>query len=127
MINIGQRIKQEVDRQARGISWLSQNLGYSRQSIYRMFERNSVDTHLLYRISRLLHHNFFRDLADDLSADFDEFFDSSNITDLPADANNSELKDKKIGGGDSKDDTLLFQSCDTQEDCNSEDGRNFAP
>ncbi|MBR1667050.1 MAG: XRE family transcriptional regulator [Bacteroidaceae bacterium] len=67
MINIGERIKTELERQERGVSWLAGKLGCSRMAIYRIFEKNSIDTHLLYRISKTLHHNFFNDLSEDVN------------------------------------------------------------
>ena len=66
MICIGERIKNELASQERGVSWLAGKLGCSRMAVYRIFEKNSIDTHLLFRISRILHYNFFKDLAAEL-------------------------------------------------------------
>ena len=65
MICIGEKIKQEMERQERGVSWLADKLGCSRMAVYRVFEKNSIDTHLLYRVGRVLNHNFFNDLERD--------------------------------------------------------------
>ncbi|MBR1521121.1 MAG: helix-turn-helix transcriptional regulator [Bacteroidaceae bacterium] len=64
MISIGEKIKDELCRQERGVSWLAEKLGCSRMAVYRIFEKNSIDTHLLYRIGKVLNHDFFRDLTD---------------------------------------------------------------
>lgn len=68
MVNIGERIEQELERQERGMSWLAEKLGCSRMTVYRIFEKNSIDTHLLLRVSRVLKHNFFIDLSSDYEA-----------------------------------------------------------
>lgn len=65
MICMGEKIKAELESQERGVSWLADKLGCSRMAVYRLFDKNSLDTHLLYRISRILRHNFFLELATD--------------------------------------------------------------
>ncbi len=67
MINVGQSIKEELQRQERTVSWLARKLNCTRASVYRIFEKNSIDTSLLISISEILHHNFFRDLSEDIS------------------------------------------------------------
>ncbi|MBQ7689790.1 MAG: XRE family transcriptional regulator [Muribaculaceae bacterium] len=62
MLNIGQAIKHELERQERPVSWLAAKLGCDRKAVYRIFAKCSIDTHLLLRISTILHHNFFTPL-----------------------------------------------------------------
>lgn len=69
MVCIGEKIKAELGRQERGVSWLAEKLGCSRMAIYRIFGKNSIDTHLLYRIGRVLEHDFFRELSRDFCND----------------------------------------------------------
>ncbi|MDE5550646.1 MAG: XRE family transcriptional regulator [Bacteroidaceae bacterium] len=66
MICIGERIKAELERQERGVSWLAGKLGCSRKMVYRLFEKNSIDTLLLMRISKVLHRDFFREFSGEL-------------------------------------------------------------
>ena len=66
MICIGQRIKDELDRQERTISWLARKLNRDRIVVYRILRSNSIDTAMLASISRILHHNFFADLSEDI-------------------------------------------------------------
>jgi DNA invertase Pin-like site-specific DNA recombinase len=66
MVNIGQRIKDELQRQERTVSWLARKLNCTRASVYRIFEKNSIDTALLANISQVLHHNFFEELSEDV-------------------------------------------------------------
>ena len=66
MIFIGDKIKEELDKQQRGVSWLAEKLGCSRMTIYRMLDKNSIDTHILSYICIALNHNFFKDLSEDV-------------------------------------------------------------
>ncbi len=61
---IGQMIKLELERQERSVSWFARKLSYDRSNIYRLFQKDNIDTLTLMRISRILQHNFFSDLAD---------------------------------------------------------------
>ncbi|MBE6195844.1 MAG: XRE family transcriptional regulator [Rikenellaceae bacterium] len=58
-IHIGKLIETELRRQERSVSWFARNLYCERANIYNIFKRQSIDTELLMRISRLLKHNFF--------------------------------------------------------------------
>ena len=64
MINIGQEIKVELERQERSVSWFASKLGCDRQTIYRIFKKYSIDTELLMRISAILHRDFLKELSD---------------------------------------------------------------
>lgn len=66
---IGQRIKQELERQERSVTWLARKLSCHRTNIYNIFLRENIDLKLLIRISHILHHNFLKDLSDDLDAE----------------------------------------------------------
>ncbi|MBR1546105.1 MAG: helix-turn-helix transcriptional regulator [Prevotella sp.] len=66
MVNIGQRIKEELQRQERTVSWLARKLNCTRAAVYRIFDKNSIDTALLANISQVLHHNFFEELSEDI-------------------------------------------------------------
>ncbi len=66
MVNIGQCIKDELERQERTVSWLARKLNCTRAAVYRIFAKNSIDTALLTSISQILHRNFFQDLSDDV-------------------------------------------------------------
>ena len=66
MVNIGQNIKEELQRQERTVSWLARKLNCTRAAVYRIFDKNSIDTALLTNISQVLHHNFFTELSEDV-------------------------------------------------------------
>lgn len=66
MINVGQAIKEELERQERTVTWLAAKVGCDRQMVYRIFKRPSIDCELLQRISIALHRDFFKELSDSL-------------------------------------------------------------
>lgn len=63
MIHIGNLIKVRLHEQGHTVTWFAANLNYTRVNIYKIFNRESIDTDLLYRISCLLQHDFFDDLS----------------------------------------------------------------
>ena len=67
MINIGENIKEELDRQERTISWLARKLNRTRTYVYRMLKKNSIDTSVLAQISQLLGRDFFQELSQEFS------------------------------------------------------------
>ncbi|MBR5377637.1 MAG: XRE family transcriptional regulator [Bacteroidales bacterium] len=58
-VNIGQTIREEMDRTGRTVTWLSRQLGTNRMACYRIFNSYSIDTQMLLRISVLLGRDFF--------------------------------------------------------------------
>ena len=67
MINIGEAIKEELDRQERTLSWLARKLNRTRAYVYRLLSKNSIDTGVLAQISLLLGRDFFQELSEDVS------------------------------------------------------------
>ena len=65
-MHIGKHIETVFREQGRKVSWFAENLYCDRRNIYKIFERESIDTALLARISILLGHNFLQDLSDEL-------------------------------------------------------------
>ena len=59
MVHIGQLIEKELHKQERSVTWFANKLCYERTNVYSIFKRESIDTALLVRISKILHHNFF--------------------------------------------------------------------
>lgn len=72
MVNIGQNIKEELQRQERSVSWLARKLNCTRAAVYRIFSKNSIDTALLASISLILHRNFFQELLEDVQVSLNE-------------------------------------------------------
>lgn len=58
-------IKAELNRhpKAHTATWFAEQLHCKHTNVYDIFNRRSVDTTLLERISRILEHDFFLDLS----------------------------------------------------------------
>lgn len=67
MINLGERIQQELKQQERSISWLARKMGCNRTGVYRILKKNSIDTALLFQISQILNYNFFQELSKNMN------------------------------------------------------------
>ncbi|MBQ2352459.1 MAG: XRE family transcriptional regulator [Bacteroidales bacterium] len=70
--HIGKLIKAKLDEQGRKASWLAKQVNCTRFNIYKVFQRESIDTKLLIEISNALDYNFFECYA--------KFLDSSKTT-----------------------------------------------
>lgn len=70
MVHVGKMIKAEFDRhpKAHTVSWLAEQLCCRRNNVYDIFNRKSVDTDLLIRLSQILKHDFFKDISNVLNA-----------------------------------------------------------
>jgi len=64
---IGQLIKEELIKQERSVSWFARKLSCDRTNIYRLFQKNSIDTGLLVRISIILKRNFLQELSEEIN------------------------------------------------------------
>ena len=58
-MHIGKLIKEQMEKQDKTVVWLARELSCSRTNIYKIFEKSSIDTSLLMRISVVLQYNFF--------------------------------------------------------------------
>ena len=58
---IGKFIEQELRSQERSVVWLARKLNCNRTNIYKIFNRSTIDTELLLRISNVLQRNFFEE------------------------------------------------------------------
>ena len=52
MVHIDKLIKQELEAQERTPSWLARKISCERPNVYNIFERKSLDTDLLFQISK---------------------------------------------------------------------------
>ena len=63
-IHIGNLIRDELRRQGHTNEWLMERIGVSERTLQRMFNRPSIDTQLLFTISRTLGTDLFRPYSD---------------------------------------------------------------
>ena len=64
-LHIGNLIKERLKEEHKSVVWLAQELGCHRTNVYNIFEKSSLDTNILRRISIIMHHNFFDYLQED--------------------------------------------------------------
>ena len=65
-MHIGHEIRSKLKEQGRTVTWLSTRLACSRVNGYKIFEKSSLDTDLLLRISYALNFDFFSLYADEI-------------------------------------------------------------
>ncbi len=58
-MHIGKLIRQTLEEQGKTSVWLAEQLSCSRTNVYKIYERTTIDTELLLRISAILDYNFF--------------------------------------------------------------------
>ncbi|MCR4737031.1 MAG: hypothetical protein K5846_02590 [Bacteroidales bacterium] len=61
---IGELIENEVRKNQWNITEFAEAINCKRSNVYNIFRRNNMDIQLLARISKVLKHNYFQDLAD---------------------------------------------------------------
>lgn len=62
-MNIGDKIRKLLREQGRSVTWFADQLCCTRMNVYKIFQRESIETSLLFRISKVLEHNLFNDLS----------------------------------------------------------------
>ena len=60
MIHIGEAIRKQVEEQGRTSVWLARELGCHRTNLYKIYDKRSLDTSVLLRVSRILRYDFFQ-------------------------------------------------------------------
>jgi len=59
-IIIGSKIKQVFDKKGMSVSEFGRRINKSRENVYSIFRRRTIDTGLLQKISTVLEHDFFQ-------------------------------------------------------------------
>lgn len=65
--NVGAMIEKIIRSRGICITKFANDICCSRENVYKIFGRNSIDIELLARISKVLKHNFFEDIANNLN------------------------------------------------------------
>lgn len=73
MVHIGNLIEAELRRQERSVTWFARQLYCERTNVYDIFKRQSIDTHMLLRISIILRHDFFSYYLQELAESSETF------------------------------------------------------
>lgn len=72
MIHIGKVIEKVLRDQGKIVTWFARSLYCDRTNVYKIFQRESVDSEMLYRISKILSHDFFKYYSKELEEDTEE-------------------------------------------------------
>lgn len=59
-IHIGHLIHEQLKADQRSVGWLSREIGCTRNHVYKIFNKPTLDGDLLLRISLSMHFNFFQ-------------------------------------------------------------------
>jgi len=70
-IHVGKLIRERLKAEGKSVVWLAQELGCHRTNVYNIFEKNSLDTNILRRISIIMQYNFFDYLQEDTQKQID--------------------------------------------------------
>jgi len=82
VIDIGQRIHDVVLHRQCNITQLAAELGCDRKSVYRLFQKTSIDSNLLMRLSLILHYDFFEEYHTELLCSLQREADCGNSATL---------------------------------------------
>ena len=61
---IGKLIKEELQRQGKTSVWLANELGCHRTNIYKVYDRTTIDTGMLFHISKIMRVDLFKYYSD---------------------------------------------------------------
>lgn len=78
-IHIGKCIRKQVEEQGKTSVWLAQELGCHRTNLYKIYDKRTIDTGILLRISRILEFDFFSLYSHELFSHKDK---AAKITDV---------------------------------------------
>lgn len=59
-LHIGQLIQEQLRKDQRSVGWLARQIPCSRNHVYKIFKKPSLDSTLILRISKVMHFNFFQ-------------------------------------------------------------------
>ena len=59
-LHIGQLIQEQLRKDQRSVGWLARQIPCSRNHVYKIFKKPSLDSVLILRISKVMHFNFFQ-------------------------------------------------------------------
>lgn len=59
-LHIGKSIREQVEKQGKTTVWLAREMGCHRTNIYKIYEKKTIDTGVLFRICKILCYDFFR-------------------------------------------------------------------
>ena len=70
-LHIGHLIEEQLKRDERSVSWLARQIPCTRNHVYKILHKASLDTALLLRISKAMQFNFFQYYTAEVSKDLE--------------------------------------------------------
>ena len=68
-VHIGKLIEKRMMSEGHSVSWLARQLYCDRSNIYKIFQKQSLDTEVLFHVSQVLKTDFFAYYSDKLRTD----------------------------------------------------------
>ena len=59
-LHIGQLIQEQLRKDQRSVSWLAREIHCTRNNVYKVFNKPSLDSNLILKISKAMKFNFFQ-------------------------------------------------------------------
>ena len=66
-IHIGHIIREQLRKDQRSASWLAREIHCTRNHVYKIFNKPSLDSNLILTISKAMHFNFFRYYSEEVA------------------------------------------------------------
>lgn len=66
-LHIGHLIQTQLKADQRSVGWLAREIGCTRNNVYKIFNKVSLDSDLLFRISKAMRFNFFRYYTEEIA------------------------------------------------------------
>ena len=66
-IQIGHLIQAQLKADKRSVGWLAREIGCTRNNVYKIFNTASLDSDLVFRVSKAMQFNFFRYYTEELT------------------------------------------------------------
>ena len=59
-IHIGHLIHEQLRKDQRSVGWLAREIHCTRNNVYKIFNKSSLDSDLILKISKVMNYNFFQ-------------------------------------------------------------------
>lgn len=59
-LHIGRLIQEQLRKDQRSVSWLAREIHCTRNNVYKVFNKPSLDSNLILKISKAMNFNFFQ-------------------------------------------------------------------
>lgn len=63
-IHLGNIIKKRLEYDGRSIRWFAEQMNSDRSNMYKLLSRSHLSTDFIIRASKIIEHDFFKDISD---------------------------------------------------------------